>query len=175
MQVSKEIEKNLIDVARETYYKRHKIRFAPLKDFAPYFGVDIDVLDADIKQKLQPVIDGFNTLFANQPMSEHIVNIQLSPTQYSTVSVTRVSVNVRNPNGFFKTMYIKDLYPEQYLQYFQYIKRAGSIREKMQDRLSSIPRDLSLALKMTPGLKDFHKAFPLWYAMLQELKAKAND
>ncbi len=172
MQVSKEIEKNLIDVAKETYFKRHRVRFAPLKDFAPYFGVDREVLDADIVQKLQPVIDGFNLLFANQPMSEHIVNICLSPTNYSTVSVTRVSVNVRNPNGFFKTMYIKDLYPEQYMQYSQYVKRAGAIREKMRDRMSSIPRDLSLAIKMTPGLKDFHKAFPLWYSMLQELKAK---
>ena len=175
MQVSKEIEKNLIDVAKETYYRRHKLRFAPLKDFAPYFEVDKDALDADIIQKLQPVVDSFNLLFANQPLEEHIVNICLSPTNYSSVSITRVSVQVRNPNGFFKTMYIKDLYPEQYLQYFKYVKRAGSIRERMQDRLSSIPRDLSLAIRMTPGLKDFHKAFPLWYSMLQELKAKAND
>ena len=108
MQVSKEIEKGLIDVAKETYYRRHKLRFAPLKDFAPYFGVDKDALDADIVQKLQPVVDSFNVLFANQPLEEHIVNIGLSPTNYSSVSITRVSVQVRNPNGFFKTMYIKD-------------------------------------------------------------------
>lgn len=172
MQVSREIEKNLIDVAKEAYYKRHKMRFAPLKDFDAYFGVDREVLDADIVQKLQPVIDGFNTLFSNNPVREHIVDIKLSPSTYSSVSITRVSVQVKNPNGFFKTMYIKDLYPEQYEQYFKYVKRAGAVREKMQDRINSIPRDLSLAIKMTPGLKDFHRAFPLWYSMLQELKAK---
>lgn len=174
MQVSKEIEKNLLDVAMESYRRRHKKRLSSLRDFTSYFGVERDVLDADIVQKLKPLVDAFGLLFPDGPLCERVVDIRLSPSCNSP-SVTRVSVWVKNPDGFFRTMYIKDLYPEQYTQYFKYINRADKIRSKMQDRLSSLPRDLNIAIKMTPTLKEFHKAFPLWYSMLKEIRTKSND